>query len=136
MKMGYKELAPEYQIIRDRLLRSTELSELATLSLTRNGDLTVAPLKTGVESIVVRFKGYVELHSIFGYMYDFFWIEGNPEIDAYAEHVVQVTIKLLKGLLVYTYELDSHGNKLGGGVVEIEDLEGWIERGYRTLYFC
>lgn len=128
--MQQDEAEEEFQFIRDRLLGSAELLELADLSREPNGDLVVSPRKSGAEGFVVRFKGYVELHSRLGYMHDFFWIDSCPGIDAYAERVVQTVIRLLKGFLVYTYD-DS-----GGGIVEVEELQDWIERGHKSLFFA
>ena len=127
--MQHDEAEEEFQFIRDRLLGSAELLELAELSGDPNGDLVVSPRKSGAEGFIVRFKGYVELHSRLGYMHDFYMIGGCPDIETFAGRVVQTVIRLLKGSLVYTY-CDS-----GGGIVEVSQLEDWVGRGHKGLFF-
>ncbi|CAN1533171.1 hypothetical protein MCEMSE15_01473 [Fimbriimonadaceae bacterium] len=129
--MQQDEAEEEFQLIRDRLLGSAELLELADLSREPNGDLVVSPRKSGADGFVVRFKGYVELHSRLGYMHDFYMIGGCPDIETFAERVVQTVIRLLKGSLVYIY--DDVG---GGGIVEVEELEDWVGRGHKSLFFA
>lgn len=121
--------AEEFQFIRDRLLGSAELLELAELRHETNGDLVVSPRKSA-EGFVVRFKGYVELHSRLGYMHDFYMIGGCPDIETFSGRVVQTVIRLLTGSLVYIY--DDVG---GGGIVDVVELEDWVERGHKGLFF-
>lgn len=134
MKMESDAVEIDYSCLRSRLVHSKALLELSVLCTDPSGNLVVAPKKLREKNIVVIFRGHIEIHGEFGYMYDFFSIDQKLNEDSLFHYVEETLKSLLKGDLQYLYLLAEGGGLLSGAMLAIDEIDEFLGLGYQVYF--